>query len=501
MMEPVFQTKKFSEIKHLLPEDSWAIQRDKYKPGEINDDIVAFYEGNTATGNLRLDFINTHIRLSDETHRDNIFMILITGNLKAQHIMNDETDGAIGLTVLGDLEADNIMAGGQEIYVAGNLLVHGLFWGDYNHGDLKVRGHITIKVFLATDQYHFDYQRFFNKERTDIPFLIVDEEYDDYPREVLASIFDDACLLNEAETDGEIYSFKDWLSTMEISKRLEEGAPLLKDEAAPIAGEQIPFIFESEYLTDNNMERFRTSPLFALFGSSPEEAKQLKFWRGSRYTRVMVTQQQAFSTNVYFQHLEEYAAMIFYFDYQSKRHRSIVCKSLTGEDKEWHTLDVQQTPEYYKTLIEEGWISLQQEFSAMEYYQQQFREKITVEKVTAMLSLPLVKEKYSDYYDDDSDPLYIGSLMCSFRQPEDGRAGRVTIIKSYPYKEEEEQYDFYHFDIKPAADGGQMVRLRAQDEDGYESETYNVSVTNTEKFKNALEYFGMLERKIEKIIS
>ena len=49
---------------------------------------------------------------------------------------------------MGNLIADNIVVGGQEIFVGGDFTVNELFWGDYNHGDLQVKGSIQAKVLL-----------------------------------------------------------------------------------------------------------------------------------------------------------------------------------------------------------------------------------------------------------------------------------------------------------------------------------------------------------------
>lgn len=79
--------------------------------------------------------------------------------MKAGNIYNNETDGSTGLVVMGNLTANNIVVGGQELFVAGDLAVNELFWGDYNHGELQVRGSIQAKVFINTD-YGVDYKRF-----------------------------------------------------------------------------------------------------------------------------------------------------------------------------------------------------------------------------------------------------------------------------------------------------------------------------------------------------
>ena len=66
---------------------------------------------------------------------------------------NEETDGAAGLIVLGNLRIGNILVSGQEVYVTGKLMVDEVFWGDYNHGDVRVLSTATATAFVETDPY------------------------------------------------------------------------------------------------------------------------------------------------------------------------------------------------------------------------------------------------------------------------------------------------------------------------------------------------------------
>lgn len=497
-MQPVFQVKQFNDIKHLLPEESWWIKYRKHE--NLEGEYAAFYEGNAVTGNINLDFTQLDLALTDESLRDKVSIIVVKGNLQAKNIVNGETDGAISLTVLGNLEADNIAVGGQEIFVTGNLIVHDLFWGDYNHGDLVVNGHVAARMFMATDEYHFDWKRFYQKENVAIDLLGNDDEANgDFSRETMEAAFEDACLLSEEEVDEEIYSFKYWLNAEEVGRRLSQNIPVLRSEFITPEVEEIPFLFEGNFLTDNNMERFRTSFLYSLFGGTEDTLKQIEYWRDETFTRVTVQQDKPFSTNVYLQHNEEYAVMIFYFEFENSLHRAITYKSLTGEDTDWHSLDLQNPLPHIAVLAETGWNNLLQEFSAIEYYQQKFKAAVTLEKAKAMLSLPLVQQQYSDYYNDESEPLYIGNLTIEFRQEdnEQQRAPRIGIIQAVPYAEEEdEQHAFFHFDIMKDDAGNEQVKLRTQDADGYDSTVYNVSMTDTGKFKNGLKFFALLEKRI-----
>jgi hypothetical protein len=126
--------------------DSWAYVRNERNDGEFENESVILLEGDT-----RLDSLNLDKPLGEES----VFIVLVDGNLVVDsYIYNEDTDGATGLTVLGDLQARNMVVGGQEIYVTGNLQVSELFWGDYNHGDLTVAGNVAALLFMDTEEYH-----------------------------------------------------------------------------------------------------------------------------------------------------------------------------------------------------------------------------------------------------------------------------------------------------------------------------------------------------------
>ncbi|WP_147277154.1 polymer-forming cytoskeletal protein [Runella aurantiaca] len=109
------------------------------------DTLLYFYNGSYECDELNLDW-----REDEKT-----VGIIINGNLTVTgNIWNSETDGGISLIVIGNLSAKNIVVGGQEIYIEGNLWVQNLLYGSYNHGDMRVKGDIQAKVIVA-DDYQF----------------------------------------------------------------------------------------------------------------------------------------------------------------------------------------------------------------------------------------------------------------------------------------------------------------------------------------------------------
>ncbi|HEX8326575.1 MAG TPA: hypothetical protein VF629_03460 [Hymenobacter sp.] len=133
-------------MKHLLPVDAWAAWRNGERTGEFDEESVLLFDQSAVIEKLHLD------APFDEV--EHVFLIVVQGDLTIEkYIYNEDTDGAAGLIVLGDLRVRNMLVGGQEIYVTGSLIVAEVFWGDYNHGDLHVVGNATSTVFVETDDY------------------------------------------------------------------------------------------------------------------------------------------------------------------------------------------------------------------------------------------------------------------------------------------------------------------------------------------------------------
>lgn len=136
---------KYQDIKHLLPEDTHYKNERYYDPQEA---YVLHYQGDLVL-EKPLDLDNSYSYFFDGVEPEDLcYFIFVEGNVKAGNIYNNETDGSTGLVVMGNLIADNIVVGGQEIFVGGDFTVNELFWGDYNHGVLQVKGSIQAKVLL-----------------------------------------------------------------------------------------------------------------------------------------------------------------------------------------------------------------------------------------------------------------------------------------------------------------------------------------------------------------
>jgi len=216
---------QFKEVKHRFPKESLLCWLNEKNDGEFDEEWVIYIDHDLELENLDLDRPLTSLETihnSSGMHQENYLAILIEGNLKAKNIYNEESDGSTCLCVLGNLETDHIIIGGQELYITGDLNVKQCFWGNYNHGDLVVNGIIKSRVFVATEQYHYE------KEKLAVEIFLCDEEEDDFQRKFPAAIFSEDILYEEDEVDIEdVFTWNDWISRSTAIKMLEQNRSVL----------------------------------------------------------------------------------------------------------------------------------------------------------------------------------------------------------------------------------------------------------------------------------
>jgi hypothetical protein len=245
------------EAKKILPKESDYYKYTKNEDGYEN--FFIYVDGDYEIENLDLDNIGDYF----ETKNKHIIAIIVNGNLKVQNIYNDETDGSCGIVTLGNLTAQNIVVGGQEIYVGGHLTVTDLYWGDYNHGSLQVVGKMDVNVLVDTDYSlpkDLYTQKTFDDERGKINYRFSDEIDEVYELDILKVFFNKAVLEEEDDLDeDEIYGWGSLLSRDSVLEKLEAKEKVLLtvfDDEAYING------LATDDDDDNQQEQFDNQPPF-----------------------------------------------------------------------------------------------------------------------------------------------------------------------------------------------------------------------------------------------
>ncbi|WP_260263973.1 hypothetical protein [Elizabethkingia ursingii] len=495
---------KYQDIRHLLPEDTNYINERYYDAQEA---WVLHHEGDLVL-EKPLDLDNSYSYFFEGKEPEDLcYFIFVEGNVKAGNIYNNETDGSTGLVVMGNLMANNIVVGGQEIFVAGDLAVNELFWGDYNHGELQVRGSIQAKVFINTD-YGVDYKRFEEHANIFIEHLLWDDVEDDYEDdEHIRQLLRPEYLLSAEElTEEEIYSWKDWIFISGLMKAMEQDLSVLQDNIKPYKRpeEDFSFFFEDNIVSEHNIKRFLDSDI--LVGKAPVEGESfaLEYWDGPVFRRIYTVIGSAETTAVYFQYEEKFACMAYFTEHQNmlgkltgkKEYRVEQAYKIFPEDK-WLVLD-KNAPQEFQDFMNTQWNVFLWQYSEMVHLKNLFRKTVTREKLERILNLPLVQEKSKLYYTDDAS-LDLGSLHLQFRQEDsqEDHSGRISIIRQE--NGDEDIFNFWHFDLVETVDGRIAPVLFSQEDNDYESKLYEVSATAVNKYKNAIRYWNRLERNIDSL--
>lgn len=208
-----FSIVQVKDILDRLPENSWLAT----KSDEFLDHTIFFHEGDVELSALRLGELPTWS-----------LGYFIIGNVKIGRIIEASDDMAMGLIVDGNLEADHIRAGGNEIYISGDLQVNGLFFGQYNHGSLTVEGENHANAFITDDysgwlesHWALTDDECFDDEQ------ISDEEYHEACVEILEAIRPE--FLFEQDEADEPFLWAQLLDYYAIEKAMKHNAPILQD--------------------------------------------------------------------------------------------------------------------------------------------------------------------------------------------------------------------------------------------------------------------------------
>ncbi len=479
---------RFSEIKHLLPEDCWAIRSERGER-EFENETVLILEGEQ-----RLDAIDLDDPLGTG---DFVFLVFARGNLTVEGTLgNRDTDGASGLIVEGNLTCRNAIVGGQQIYVSGSLRVADLFWGDYNHGELIVKGDVSARLFLSTEEYSSS----ISGERN-FDHLISDSDGDEGWRledpNALGDLINSAFIVDDEDLPP--------LARDEILAAVRAGQDVIHTpQESEIVGVRQD-LFPDRQITPGNIKRVAAADNLVA-GGDHNAIGHVEFWSDNLFLRLMLLAdgRNAPERKLYFQLDEKLGALIGLFNrpptFMGRLKAAI--GSLFGRPRDQHLLklwrDVEHdgawayldasAPSEIHELLQRGWDAALQ--SAVS--RQRVRKDLDPTVLRELLALPLA-EPYNDFYDGDRHGLWLGSLICSFRQAEN-RPGDTPMLR---VSSSEDDTDLFFFEILKFADGSESVTVKHMD-DLDEGEYTHPWLTGGDALERGLRMFAAAKRNIER---
>lgn len=485
-----------AEIKHLLPDNCWY----KHEQTELP---ILYYEGHQKWDTpLNLDAV------ASELYPDDIIpFILVNGNLSVPQIYNANTDNSTGLVVLGHLTTNNVIVGGQGIYVKRDLNVSEVFWGDYNHGDLVVEGTIHSHLFINTD-YGVDDYRFSMKDRIDIDFLLNhDLERDVAEPTVLFHLIKPEFLYTREDIDDTIYSWDNWLRTDVILNAVASNQTILLDTPNPtFADVKYPFAFPNKDINLDNLMKLAGGTIFNQDHIPDGEEIIVEYTEDAMYKRISFINGNSYSTSVYFQYEDLYAMLV---TIQKKKSLLPFSKDYivqtfyrypSDQDDTWQPL--------VNTSITESltieWEKLLREYSDMIgiYYKKQ--KIVTALNFNDIMKRPIVQRLGQRYYEQEDSTVFYCGQQWRFRveNKAENQVPRITIL-NYLGKGDnnENQYEYFHYELEqdPDPKSKPYVQMYYQRENGPEADVYFLEVCTRRRMLKAISYFIYLQKYIERV--
>ena len=512
-------TVPFSTVKHLIPADSWL-----YKEAEAQSDgepMVHYCDGDLLIAHIDLaqPFIEYEVRFEDYElylREQTAMFILVSGNLKANNIFSSSDDGAFGLIVLGSVEVQNMVVGGGHIHILENLRASDLIWGNYNHGGLYVSGEIFARIVLITDGFDFD------EEKTPINaqecWIEESENYEDdneFYVEAAEQVFEKPHLRYFIETieDEDYEDINGWNDIVDRNSIIESlkhcknvlkttfGVSNTAENSDNDELQNVPSLFVNKDLSKENylvffqnyQEKYYHEVKAVLPIAKAEVFVSITHNRKSDGKKV--------DQNLLFL-LNDGGEILIYISAEN------ALKKLFGKSDVFNVLYkntdeniFQYQPLFNLPEAQLKFTPIWEEFLALaersHYYFAQLKQTATKERISAIINLKVVKDKYNDYEDGDKMPWLGGYNLAFDSSEEDYVTFRVTQeIKNAA------SFDASHFYYDAYSDYDSRFRYWSSQNkstnDFYTEQSADIRFLDDDLLKKAIKSFVDGERLILK---
>ncbi len=461
---------RFADISARLPADAWSVWRDRVNKGEFADERVLWVPGPCA-----METVDLARWPAPEDNEEHLFMVVVDGDLRVETLYNWDTDGCTGLMVLGNLSLGHAVVGGQEIYVCGDLSVRELFWGDYNHGGLQVRGRIRARLLMATEEYHLPSDD--ERAGDEIGLRLDNVDCDVWERdlaEVAAQYFTET-VINRHETEPS--GLGDVLPRYRVVEALARGEAVLRTPFEPLLPTEVPRRWDEVSLTDLASMQAQTSLFHALIDLVPEDEPEQPFRSQAFAADVFVTRAHRRQDNA-----QEVPDMLVVLGDDGLEVRMWVDQpgmlarlggrspgltamfehteaGLRGFRPIWAHPEVVQR-------VQGVWNEALRRAEAWLFWTPRMQEVVRAADVLALLELPIVREHYNVWEDSDRNGFWDGFLRYAFHRPTDQEPWAVLRVNTQRQDTEEFDTRGYQFKIHDVRTPG-PVRLyyRSSQED------------------------------------
>lgn len=434
---------KFKEIKSKIPEGSSLL---KYAQSKDDDLDVLFISGDVAIDSINLDKPLTSFNVPTDQQLF-LYAVLVEGNVKAKNIYNHEDDGSTSLIVTGDITADNMVVGGQEIFVGGNLHIQDCFWGNYNHGDLTIIGKATARVFVATDEYHYD------KTKIKAAYLLCDDQDQEFDKEMAEAIFVHGMMKDDDEID-EVIGWRDIISRYNVLRRIEENQLIIRVSISILTEEEkltaflitVPSVFSSPAFNDTAslMRQADNFKKLITVGHAHPEHKQFFEWNGFEIQihRRMEDAEEEYLRNDYILASHDSNLQFFIQIPELGEHQKnllqfytqgMVLLFRTDPDADFEELYSSDPAPEIVTIAQNLWTEILMRAEIGSYLHSKLQKEVSPQSLLTALETPVIRDCYNDYYHDDNQGFWSGDMYLAFRQHGfKDEVGSFDIAKEIP---------------------------------------------------------------------
>lgn len=443
------------ECKDLFPVGSFGSYRMAIHEDDYADDLVLLIEEDCTIENLDLDDVSSTFPLVQKNQY--ISIILCLGNFTANNIYNDNDDGNCCLTVLGNLTCNNMLVGGQEIFVDKNLIVNECFWGNYNHGVLSVNGKTTATIFLATDEYRYEETK--RNQTVNHYFTDFDEENKDYefPLEKLEVVFLPELLIAEDDLEDEITSWNSWLNRNLCLDYVAKNQKILKDVFEPKVKPEVvydhffttPIFIQTQTDFETQIDNF----LKLLEIANLEPDNELEFEKyGWTFTLTKThkkypTISLLLATNDDFIISLTIDKLVKKSLFNSKKSYEFYVIVREHVEEKGIAIFEEKAPQSYYNAFNDVWKMVLYHTERGAHFYKRFLNEVKATDVHQLCTLPIITEFYNNWRDGDRNGFHFGGKKYAFCIPnEENGSAQLRISKKIKSKNDNHDCRGFRFD-------------------------------------------------------
>lgn len=509
-----------------LPQDCTLVRRfaDQSQDGDsLKDELVLVVDGNLQLPSLDLDAplaegsplraVVGDVGPSDEQ----VYLIFIKGSLAVDGaVTNLDTDGATSVVVMGDVQVGNAVIGGQLFDVRGSLVARDLFWGDYNHGSLRVAGDMTARVAVFTDEYDYAVS---GKEQFE--FLLDDTLprrrcLNEFSSEAVPAVFLPE-IMNPTD-DGEDF-FSEMVDRDKAVALLREGrlpvgsSDEIRAALPPVAHD----LFNDEEISMANVLAIVRSGIIPEGETASYQwCRQLEFTVIASHVDedgdqldddILITDWLRFKFSI---GVTKTAAKRGLFGFGKKS------EATQQLNKQWRVHDKEPNENWQDLTHESGdaWRALQRAWPIVLDYArktagqqragwplwQRVRREITPERLEALCGLPVFVEEFNDWWDEDKNGFWRDDLWIGVRQAgvRDGETHGLQLRLSWENgdvrkdDDEDDVYASYDCELSRDASGRQEIKYCYRQRQS--GDRYYLSPSDTDHLLRLIRFFDGAER-------